>query len=71
MSMDTVRYLPEEQLVQKALEALVDKLGPVEASRFLSLTREGRVESVARHQKWQNTLEQEAFFDEVFGESST
>ena len=66
MSTDAIRYLPEEQLVQKALEVLMATLGPVETTRFLALSREGRLESVERHRRWQETLERNAFFDEVF-----
>jgi hypothetical protein len=67
MTTDTITYLPEEQLVQKALEALMTALGPVEATRFLSLSREGRLESVARHHQWQESLDRDTFFNEVFG----
>ncbi|VAW30893.1 hypothetical protein MNBD_CHLOROFLEXI01-1995 [hydrothermal vent metagenome] len=70
MTVDVIRYLPEEKLVQKALEALMAALGPVEATRFLTLSREGRLESVARHHQWQATLDQEAFFNEVFKENA-
>ncbi|MBP8003357.1 MAG: hypothetical protein KA314_29545 [Chloroflexi bacterium] len=67
MNREAVRYLSEDQLIQKALETLMRALGPMETTRFLSLAREGRVESVARHQQWQQTLEQNTFFDQVFG----
>jgi hypothetical protein len=69
MSVDTVRFLSEKQLIQKALEALLENLGPVETTRFLSLVREERVESVLRHQRWQETLDQDDFFKQVFAES--
>jgi hypothetical protein len=69
MSVDTVRFLSEKQLIQKALEALLENLGPVETTRFLSLVREERVESVLRHQRWQETLDQDDFFNQVFAES--
>lgn len=67
MSTDAIQYMPEEQLVQKALEALMATLGPVETTRFLALAREGRLESIERHRRWQETLERNAFFDEAFG----
>jgi hypothetical protein len=70
MTRQVVRYLSEEQLVQKALETLMTTLGPMETARFLSLAREGRVESVTRHRQWQQTLEQKAFFDQVFGQET-
>jgi hypothetical protein len=68
MSVKSIRYLPEEELVQKALAALISTLGPVETTRFLTINREGRIESVLRHQQWQATLDRKVFFDEVFAE---
>lgn len=70
MSVNNVRYLPEEQLIHQALQALMTALGPVETTRFLTLTREERLESVARHQQWQASLDRNAFYDEVFGKVS-
>jgi len=58
--------LTEEQLIAKAIDLLVEKLGPVETSRFLSLPREKRIESVRRHRLWQSKLEKEDFFSQVF-----
>lgn len=69
MSVDNVRYLPEEQLVHQALEALMAALGPVETTRFLALTRDDRPESVIRHRQWQALLDPNTFFDQVFGNS--
>ena len=60
-------FTDEEQLITKAVEVLVKELGPVEASRFLTLPRKKRVESVKRHRQWQAQLQQEEFFDRVFG----
>jgi len=61
------QFLSEETLVQRAIEVLMDTLGPVETSRFLSLPAKKRVESVKRHREWQSQLEKEHFFNEVFG----
>ena len=58
--------IDEEQLVTKAIEVLVRELGPVEASRFLTLPKKRRVESVKRHRQWQAQLQKEEFFDIVF-----
>lgn len=69
--MNTVRYLTEDQLIQKGLTALMEALGPIETRRFLNLPRSRRLESVERHRQWQATLNQEEFFDEVFGPAST
>ena len=68
VNVDAIRYMPEEELVQKALEALMSTLGPVETTRFLTLSRAARLESVLRHQQWQATLDKETFFNQVFAE---
>lgn len=60
-------YLPEDKLIRRALEALMAALGPVETFRFLTLPRRRRIESVRRHRQWQAALDQEQFFDQVFG----
>jgi len=61
--MNTTQYLPEEELIERALEAL----GPVETIRFLNLPRARRLESVERHHRWQAGLDQESFLEQVFG----
>jgi hypothetical protein len=68
--MNTTQYLPEEELIDKALTALMNALGPVEAMRFLRLPRGQRLESVERHRQWQASLDPEQFFDQVFGPST-
>ena len=63
-------FTDEEQLITKAVDVLVKELGPVEASRFLTLPKKRRTESVKRHRQWQVPLEQEEFFNRVFGARS-
>ena len=63
-------YLREEELVHRAIEALLTALGPVEATRFLTLPRARTVDAVQRHQEWQAGLDQQQFFDQVFGSSA-
>jgi len=65
--MKAMQYLSEENLVEQALVALMKALGPVETMRFLNLHQKPRLESVERHRKWQTTLNQEDFFNQVFG----
>lgn len=60
-------YLPEDQVIHRALEALMKALGPVETVRFLTMPRRRRLESVRRHRQWQASLGKERFFDQVFG----
>jgi len=64
--MKAVKYLDEEVVIKKGIDALVSALGPFEAMRFLCLPKQKRVESVKRHREWQKSLEKESFFDEVF-----
>jgi len=59
-------YLPEAALVHRAVEALVRDLGPVEAMRFLSLRRTRVFDSVTHHRQWQESLDKDRFFNEVF-----
>jgi hypothetical protein len=69
--MSTTQYLPEEELIDRALKALMKALGPVEAMRFLTLPRTQRLESVERHRQWQASLKPEEFFDQVFAPSTS
>ncbi len=64
--MKTAYYTEEEELLKKAIQVLMEKLGPLETFRFLSLPGKKRTESVRRHRLWQAKLDQETFFDEVF-----
>ncbi len=59
--------MPEDQMVRRAIEALLAALGPVETMRFLSMPRQHRLDAVRRHRQWQKELDAGAFFDEVFG----
>ena len=60
-------YLPEDEMIQQAMKALFAALGPVEATRFLTLPRRQRLDSLTRHQQWQARLDTQQFFDQVFG----
>jgi len=64
--MKTVKYMDEELVIKKAVNALIKELGPVEAIRFISMPKKKRMESVKRHREWQRLLEKTKFFDEVF-----
>jgi hypothetical protein len=62
-------YLREDEMVQRAVDALMEALGPVETARFLTMPRRRRPESVTRHRSWQDSLDREQFFHQVFGSS--
>ena len=66
--MKTSVFMSEEKLVIEAIDTLMDRLGAVEANRFLSLPRKRRMESVKRHQLWQSQLEKDRFFGSIFDE---
>ena len=61
------QYIEEDKLLKKGVDILMEKLGPIETSRFLSFPSHKRIETVKRHQKWQSQLDKEKYFDEVFG----
>jgi len=68
--MKTSTFMNEEQLIATAIDVLIEKLGPVEANRFLTLPKKKRLESVKRHQLWQSQLKKDDFFDKIFSEVS-
>ena len=64
-------YLQEDEMVRRAIDALLRDLGPVEATRFLTLPQRRRIDSVTRHRLWQDGLDIDHFFDQVFGADVT
>ena len=65
--MSNNEFINEEELFEKAIRVLTEKLGPLETSRFLSISGKKRMESVKRHQQWQAKLDKDQFFKKVFG----
>ena len=66
--MKTVKYMDEEAVIKKGMEALIKELGPMEAIRFMTIPKKKRMESVKRHRVWQKALEKEKFFNEIFAQ---
>lgn len=66
--MKTVKYMDEDIVIKKALDALIKELGPVEAIRFINIPKKKRMDSIRRHKEWQKLLNKTKFFDEVFAE---
>ena len=66
LKMNTSTFLSEEELIEKVANILIESLGEVEATRFFAIPQQKREESVSRHRKWQDSLDKEHFFDEVF-----
>jgi hypothetical protein len=67
-TMKRSQFLSEEALVQRAIEVLMETLGPVETIRFLALPVKKRTESVKHHREWQSQLDKEQFFNDVFSD---
>jgi hypothetical protein len=59
-------YLQEDEMIRRAIHALMDQLGPIETARFLALPRQRRLDSVRRHRQWQANLDKDHFFAQVF-----
>jgi len=66
--MKLTKKIPDNDLMKKGIKILFRELGNVDAVRFLSVPREKRVESVKRHRNWQQTLDKNTFFDEIFAD---
>lgn len=64
--MKTVKYMDEEIVIKKAMDALIKELGPVEAIRFINIPKKKRMDSIRRHKEWQRLLNKTKFFKEVF-----
>jgi len=62
--------LSEEQLIRQAIDILIEKLGVLNATRFLTLKQQNKLDAVTRHQEWQTTLNKDQFFNQVFGEKT-
>ncbi len=67
--MSRVKYMDEEVVIRKAMEALIKELEPVEAIRFINMPKRKRMESVRRHREWQKLLDKERFFNDVFAKN--
>ena len=66
--MKLTKTVPDNDLLKKGIEILFRELGKVDAIRFLTIPRKKRVESVKRHRQWQQTLDKDAFFHEIFAD---
>ena len=64
--MKTLKYMNEEEILEKGIEILMRELGPVETARFLNIPRNKRIESVKRHREWQKSLKKDEFLKKIF-----
>lgn len=63
-------FLPEDTMIERAVEALFQALGPIEAARFLSLPQRPILDSVEWHRRWQDSLDADEFFAQAFPRST-
>ncbi|MEI7695740.1 MAG: hypothetical protein WCI64_08880 [Chlorobium sp.] len=64
--MSLTKMMPDKELIKKVTEILFRELGYTDAIRFLSLPKEQKMESVERHRNWQNTLDKDKFYNDIF-----
>ncbi|MBP7543864.1 MAG: hypothetical protein KA747_09680 [Ignavibacteriaceae bacterium] len=64
-------FIDENELYRKAMLLLYENLGPVEASRFLSVVKSKRMDSVKRHRQWQEGLDKDQFFKDILQENAS
>jgi hypothetical protein len=64
--MKAVKYMDEEIVIQKGVELLIKGLGPMEAIRFMGLSKQRKIDGVKRHRTWQKQLDKDLFFNQVF-----
>ncbi len=69
--MKAARYMDEELVIRKGIDLLMKGLGPLEAIRFINISRETKLDSIKRHRTWQQQLKKDAFFDTVFSEKNS
>ncbi len=66
LEMKQGQYIKDEKLLKQGVDILMEKIGPIETSRFLSVLPRKRIESVKRHLKWQSELDKNKFFNDLF-----
>ncbi len=64
--MSMTKMIPDKELIRKVTEILFKELGYTDAIRFLSLPKERKMESIERHRDWQNTLDKDKFYNDIF-----
>ena len=64
--MKMIKGMEQREVIERGVDALYKELGPAEARRFIALTHSRHHEgSVARHRRWQASLNKEDFFREM------
>ncbi len=58
--------MEEEELLKQGIDVLMEKLGPIETSRFLSFPPQKRIESVKRHKNGNPKLNKKECLNYLF-----
>ena len=66
--MKAAKYLDEKKLIERGVKALHRELKPVEARRFIAMASHKREDSVSRHRKWQEGLDEEEFICQIMAD---
>ena len=61
------QYIKDEKLLKQGVDILMEKLGTIETSRFLSFTPQKWIESVKRHQSGNPNSSKKEFLNNSFG----
>jgi len=64
--MKSAKYMNEDNIIEKGVDLLIKGLGPVQAIRFMNISKEVKMESVKRHRLCQKQLDKDKFFKKVF-----
>lgn len=64
-------FLSEEAMIERAVEALVQALGPIETARFLALPKRPILDAIEWHRQWQDGLDTDHFLDQVFADQAS
>ena len=64
--MKDIKLMDGRDLIKKAVNVLMHELGPMEATRFLTLMSGKGRDSVKIHRRWQSKLNKDEFFKQVF-----
>jgi hypothetical protein len=64
--MKSNNVIQENTLIHKALTVLIKNFGVLETNRFLSIINNKKIDSIKRHQNWQDQLNKDDLFKKIF-----
>ena len=64
--MKSAKYMNEDNIIEKGVDLIIKGLGPVQAIRFMNISKDVKMESVKRHRLLQKQFDKDKFFKKVF-----